>query len=256
VSEHVSVLKSPLLRSFCHGFSTRDGGVSVGALSSLNLALREQETREALQENWRRVLNQVGFGGGLGQVALLEQVHEGGVAHIETGGGVLKTVAVADGAVTASENVLLVVRTADCVPVLFGAPGGVGVAHAGWRGVAASVASKTLERLCALTGDAPSEVVAVVGPHISTQAYEVGEEVVDGIVASGVPRERFVVEGPKAHVSLYEAVCYQLESAGVGQVASLDCCTFRDERFFSHRRDGGQTGRLASVIARSSGWGR
>lgn len=247
------MLRSPLLRSFQHGFSTREGGVSLGDLSSLNLAFRGQETRESLEENWRRVLAHIGFVGGADQVALLDQIHEGTVAHIEAGGGLFNTVAVADGAVTASEDVVLAVRTADCVPVLFGAPGGVGVAHAGWRGVAASVASRTLERLCALTGDKPGEVIAVIGPHISTEAYEVGDEVVDGIVASGVPREHFVVERLKPHVSLYKAVRYQLEAVGVGQVGTMDCCTFGDARFFSHRRDGAHTGRLASVIARSTG---
>jgi copper oxidase (laccase) domain-containing protein len=116
--------------------------------------------------------------------------------------------------------------------------------------VAASVGPNTLESLCNLTRDAASDVIAVVGPHISPESYEVGDEVVEGILGSGVPREEFVFQRRKAHVSLFAAVRYQLERAGVGRVVSVGGCTFREPRFFSHRREGPATGRLASVIAR------
>jgi len=250
VSKSVPMVQSPLLDRFPHGFTTREGGASTGTLASLNLALREHETRDALGENWSRVLSSVGFEGGIERVAILDQVHEGTVVVVDEPRGVFDTVAAADGAITTARDVILAVRTADCVPILFAAPGGVGVAHAGWRGVAASVGPTTLEMLCELTGDVASDVVAVVGPHISSESYEVGDEVVDGIIASGVPHREFVSRRRKAHVSLFAAVKYQLERAGVGQVACAGGCTFQETRFFSHRREGARTGRLASVIAR------
>ncbi|MEL6348839.1 MAG: peptidoglycan editing factor PgeF [Myxococcota bacterium] len=154
-----------------------------------------------------------------------------------------------DGLVTTKRGTFLVIRTADCVPVLFlGQGDDLGAAHAGWRGTAAGIVPQTIAAM-------PSTpTVAVIGPCISVENYEVGDEVVDAIAAAGVPHERFVRRdlGPRPHVDLRAAVQWQLEHAGVPSIAILPHCTFADDNLHSYRREGRKVGSMASVI----GWAR
>ena len=244
------LVQSELLADYPHGFTTRHGGVSLGELASLNLAMRGHEEPVRLEENWRRVVAATPFDGGIDRVALLHQVHGDRVIVVDRPSGVLATVGEADGAVTTRQDVVLAVRTADCVPVLYACPGGVAVAHAGWRGVAAEVVARTLEVLCEQTGVVASHVRVVIGPHISQAAYEVGVDVIDGIARTGVPEKVFVHAATTPHVGLGAAVAFQLERLGVTLLDRCDPCTFSNPNFFSHRRDGAATGRLAGVIAR------
>ena len=137
---------------------------------------------------------------------------------------------------------------ADCVPVLLASPRGVAAVHAGWRGTAAGIVQVAVEHLCSRTGCRPADVLAAVGPCISVEAYEVGEEVVSGI-SERVPPEVFVDRcRARPHVDLKAANRWLLEDAGVLEVDVLPHCTWGDRRFFSHRRDGELTGRQAAVI--------
>lgn len=234
-----------------HGFTTRAGGVSTGPLASLNLAARPGETSDALEENWDRVLRSLDPRLRASRVALLSQVHGAVVVRVDAPLGPHTAHGEADAAVTTELGVALAVRVADCVPVLLASPRGVAVAHAGWRGTAGGVVAATVQALLAATAEAPEAVRAFIGPHISAEAYEVGEEVVEGLRASGLPEGVFRRRGPRRdHVDLGAAVAWQLESAGVCQIHALRACTARDDRFYSHRRDGAATGRLAGVIAR------
>ncbi len=231
-----------------HGFTTREGGVSLGGCSSLNLAVRAGDPPECVQENWRRVA--LRFGVEPAQIAVLSQVHGNRVLRVFEGRGALQPVGEADAAVCTVSGVLLAVRVADCVPVLFAAPGGIAVAHAGWRGVALQVVQRTVEALCMATGARPDAVVASIGPHISQPAFEVGEEVVEALVASGVAPEGWIDRtGVRPHVDLGFVVREQLRGAGVISIDHLESCTYFDQRFFSHRRDGDASGRFAGVIA-------
>jgi YfiH family protein len=252
-------IKAPLLRSavlsgkaVVHGFTSREGGVSAGSLASLNLAPRPGESEDALRENWRRVLNALHPDLGLEAVAVMHQVHGNRVVRVDLGRGPLDPVADADGAVTTQAGVVLAVRTADCVPVLLSAPGGVAVAHAGWRGVVAGVVPAAVAALCEATGVGPADVAAAIGPHITREAYEVGGEVVAGMRAAGLPDATFLLVRPgrRDHVDLGAAVRAQLERAGLAHIERVPGCTASDRRFYSHRRDGPDTGRLAGVVAR------
>ena len=247
----------PLLRSenlarmphIRHGFTTRDGGVSSGPFASLNLGTRPGELPEALGENWSRVAHALGHGRAE-DVALLSQVHGDEVVCVDAPQGPHRTVAEADGAFTTVPGVILTVRVADCVPVLFGAPWGVGVAHAGWRGAASGVAQKVALMLATAGGDSIAAIRAAVGPHISSEVYEVGEEVVEALRKIRVPDDVFLRKRPGARptVDLGSAVEWQLREIGVKSVERVKHCTVLDRRFFSHRRDGAGTGRSAGVI--------
>ncbi len=235
-----------------HGFTTRAGGVSTGLHGALNLARRPDEGDETLRENWRRALVALGPGFGEDALALAHQVHGAAVTHVATGAGPLGVVGAVDGLITTTPGVVLAIRTADCVPVLLAAPGGVGAAHAGWRGAVAGVVPATVAALCAATGARPDEVVAVIGPHISAAVYEVGDEVCAGLRAAGVPEVDFLRHGPRGrpHVDLGGAVAAQLRAVGVRDVTHVDGCTLGEpERFHSHRRDGAAAGRQAALVA-------
>ena len=145
-------------------------------------------------------------------------------------------------------------RVADCVPVLLAAPGGVAVAHAGWRGTVAGVVPQTVQALCEGTGCSPDQIVAAIGPCISGEAYEVGDEVVAGLRSAGLQDADFMAptNRARAHVDLGRAVAAQLEAAGVPQIDRIERCTQTDPELHSYRRDGPRAGRLAGLIVREA----
>jgi len=230
-----------------HGFTTREGGVSTGALASLNLAWDRGESAHN-EENWSRVRQSVGHPHSA--VAVVHQVHGEQVVEAVDGGNPLIPQQDADALFTLKPGFLLAVRTADCVPILLAGPGGVAAVHAGWRGTALGIVAKTATLLSERLGCPPHRLKAAIGPSIGCNAYEVGTEVVDGIGAH-VPAEVFVKQhGGRLHVDLKAANRFFLEQAGVEDIDVLVECTYENPVFFSHRRDGASTGRMASVI----GW--
>jgi YfiH family protein len=146
------------------------------------------------------------------------------------------------------------VRAADCVPVLLASDDGrrVAAVHAGWRGVVAGVVSTAVRALeKRILGD--SRIFAAIGPSIGAANFEVGLEVVEEfrrVFGTDAPAQ--LKCGGKAHVDLRRAIGQQLHAGGVDadHIDTTDRCTFRDQdEFFSHRRDGGVTGRMAAIIA-------
>lgn len=153
----------------------------------------------------------------------------------------------ADAAVTRRPNVAITVRTADCLPVLLGDRAGtvVGVAHAGWRGLAAGVLESTIATL----GAAPAELAAWIGPAIGPARFEVGRDVFDAYCASDPSCEQYfepLREG-KWLADLPGLASHRLTRAGVTRVDGGTWCTYSDaRRFHSYRREKG-TGRMALV---------
>ena len=244
------LLTSSLLNSLegvVHGFTTRRGGVSAPPCDSLNLAWDRGRLADT-RINWLRVCGELGLPDC--PVAVVHQVHGNAVVMAHEGGEPLVAQGDADAVITTRPGELVAVRTADCVPILLAAPGGVAAVHAGWRGTAQGIAAVAVQRLVEETGCDRSQICAAIGPCISVDAYEVGEEVVSGIGAV-LPEEVFVRRGEgRPHVDLKAANRAILAGEGVEQIDVLPHCSFDDNTFFSHRRDGGQTGRMAAVI----GW--
>lgn len=158
---------------------------------------------------------------------------------------------VADAAFTTRRGRVLAVMTADCLPVLLAARDAsvVGVAHAGWRGLAAGVVERTVERMMRAGSGGP--VVAWLGPAIGPQRFEVGGEVREAFVDADPAAAAAFVPGAcpgKWFADLYALARLRLAACGVREVSGGDLCTVADEeRFYSYRRDR-QTGRMASVI--------
>lgn len=250
-------LHSPLLArvGVPHAFSTRLGGVSPPPFDSLNfgnpsdLPGERRDPPERLARNWNLLLAAIGAEGR--EVVQAHQVHADAVLVVRPGipahAGPSQTRA--DALATADPARLLAVRVADCAPVLLASADGrcVAAVHAGWRGVLAGVVPRGVN---ALRNLGATRLVAAIGPCLSADAFEVGEEVAarfDDAFGAGSP---VVVRGrDKPHLDLKRALATQLRAAGVGEIDTLPHCSFRDaDLFFSHRRDHGVTGRMVGAI--------
>lgn len=155
---------------------------------------------------------------------------------------------IADAAVTRVAGEVLVILSADCLPVLFCAVDGseVAAAHAGWRGLAGGVLEATL----AAMQTAPDRVMAWLGPAAGPRAYEVGTEVRDPFVDGDAESNAAFAPTRPGHwlCDLYRLAGLRLRRAGVGSIHGGQHCTISEsQRFFSHRRDG-RSGRMASLI--------
>jgi hypothetical protein len=222
-------------------FSTRAGGVSEPPYDSLNLGLSTADRPEAVAENRRRLLT--GLGLDAQRVATAGQVHGAAVAVVERAG----LVPAHDGLVTREPGLALAVSSADCLPILFAAPGAVAVAHAGWRGTVAGVAEATLAALCRAAEVDPAQVRVHLGPCIRDCCYDIGPE-----VAVQFPPETLRNVDDRVRVSLPLAVSLRLRDAGVVESAIVDtgaCTACHPQWYFSHRRDRGLTGRQWGVAA-------
>jgi len=154
----------------------------------------------------------------------------------------------ADASVKGSDPFLCVVRTADCLPVLMCSGDGerFGVAHAGWRGLAAGVIENTVAKL----GVDPSSLLVWLGPAISQAAFEVGDEVRDAFLAHDTDASICFEANSRGRwqADLYALARQRLGAVGVEAVSGGGFCTYLDEdRFFSYRRNS-ECGRMVSFI--------
>lgn len=224
--------------------STRLGpGVSTGLYGRLNLGARAGDAPEAVRANRLAVQQALGLPR---EPHWLQQVH--GVEVFDADGGRSGGEPVADASVTRHAGEPLAVLTADCLPVLFCTMDGSGVAaaHAGWRGLAGGVLEAAVRSLPAAAG----QVMAWLGPCIGKASYEVGEEVRDAFVSSDTEAAGFFAATRPGHwlCDLAGLARHRLLAAGVGSVHGGGFDTRTDDRFYSYRRDGAQSGRFASLV--------
>lgn len=230
-----------------HGFSTREGGVSEGPFGSLNLGGSVGDDPAAVEANVARLAQAAGFPREAFRTAL--QVHGDRVVVVDDRPHDSATEA--DALVAAAPGLVVAVKTADCVPILLfdTSTGEAAAVHAGWRGTAAAIVRRAVERLEERGGRAAA-MLAAVGPAIGPCCYEVSPE----LAAEFADRHpEGVVRGRR--LDLPEANRRLLREAGV-PTQSIDvlarCTACEEERFFSHRRDAGRTGRhLSFVMGRS-----
>jgi polyphenol oxidase len=223
-------------------FSTRLGGVSEGPYESLNLGLLTADEPDRVRENRRRLCGKVGADPDATSMAM--QVHGARVTRADRRGVVTPGAEFepCDGLWTDDPGEAVMVIAADCLPVALcradGAPG-LAVLHVGWKGLLEGIADAG----AAAITDGDGELAAAIGPGIGPCCYEVGEEV------AAPYRERFgddVLRG--RNLDLPEAAERALRAAGVASVERTDLCTAcRPDLFFSHRRDGGVTGRQGVI---------
>lgn len=156
-----------------------------------------------------------------------------------------------DALCTDMPNVIVSVKTADCIPVLLYTDKVVAAVHAGWRGTNQRIVEHTIDTLVSTYGVKPEELCAIIGPGISLDSFEVGDEVYDAFAASHYPMDRIAERRAKWHIDLWECNRLQLISKGVlpGNVTIAGICTVKqNDRFYSARAHGSRTGRIINGI--------
>ncbi len=227
----------PLLRWDAPGpyevaFSTRRGGISAGAYESLNLGLLTDDEPGNVDENRRRLC--AAAGAETDRLAMNRQVHAATVNRASGG----ERGRAGDGLWTDEPGVPMLKLTADCLPVALARRNGepaLALLHAGRLGLLEGILQAGV---AALGG----HVAAVVGPGIGPCCYEVGDDIADTY------RARFgnaAVRG--RNLDLWSVADSILREAGVVSVERVDVCTACNSEFFSHRRDGGVTGRQGVI---------
>ena len=242
-----------------HCFTTRHGGVSRGALSSMNLAIKLDETDENVTRNFEILGNALGFG--IHDLVLTRQTHSDIVRVVtrrDCSGCFHRDYPECDALVTNSPGVALTVFTADCTPLLFHDPhtGAVGAAHAGWRGTVSAIGPKTVAAMVENFGCKPEHIHAAIGPNIGFCHFETDSDVPDALLAAfGEEILPFIrKKGVKYFVDLKEINALILRRAGVRHIEiSEDCTMCRPDRFWSHRVTQGIRGSQGAVIVCKEG---
>ncbi len=218
--------------------TSRRGGVSQGPWAACNLATHVGDDPAAVRRNREILVQRLRLPGA---PAWLEQVHGTRILELPAAGGA------ADGAWTRRPGQVCAVLTADCLPVLVCDRAGsrVGLAHAGWRGLAAGVLDALVD---AMAPASASELLAWLGPAIGPEHFEVGPEVRAAFLARDPGHApAFRPRGGRWLADLYLLARRMLRARGL-EVLGGGLCTWSDPaRFYSYRRDG-VTGRMASLI--------
>jgi hypothetical protein len=221
-------------------FTDRFGGVSAVPYDELNVALASADAPDALAENHRLLFADFAP---TDAVVDLHQVHGATVVLAGTGG--FPEPPDADGSVATAPGVTLMVRAADCVPVLMADPesGVIGAAHSGRPGLVAGVVPATVARMRELGAD---RITAWIGPHVCGSCYEV-PAAMQAEVGALVPAAVATTSWGTPSLDIGAGVRAQLAEAGV-EVHDLSRCTRESPDLYSYRRDGDRAGRLAGLI--------
>jgi YfiH family protein len=260
-----------------HGVSTRQGGVSQPPFATLNLTWASGDDPLAVEENHRRLF--AALGAPQDSMVSPRQVHSARVSRVgvQHRGGV---VANCDALITNETEVALVLRFADCVPVLIYDPlqRAIGLAHAGWRGTVAGIAQATVRSMHSAFGSDPADLITGIGPAIGPCCYEIGPDVAAEVKAAFGPDTGLLKSvPPKVHTTrvgsasspstgpddphvtghldqslyfdLWAANELLLRAAGVGHVDVAGLCTAcHREEFFSYRAENGKVGHHGALL--------
>ncbi len=237
-----------------HGFSTRLGGVSQGCLASLNLSYERGDNPENVNENYRRICKALEI---LPEnLVFSQQVHKTTVAKVEKPGRYLTEV---DGLITNTPGLVLVTSYADCVPLFFvdTQHQAIGLSHSGWRGTVGEIGRITVERMEQEFQSRPEDIVAVIGPSICQDCYEVSKEVAEQFPPQVSIKKQSGKTGAenateKYQLDLWEANKLVLLKAGLPEknitISGL-CTSCHSELLFSHRASSGKRGNLNAFLS-------
>lgn len=243
-----------------HLFSTRMGGVSEGIFATMNLSYARGDSKEAVDENFRRLAEIMETKPD--RFVCAKQTHTTNVRLVtekDCGKGVVYPVDYddIDGLITNRPGLVLCTSFADCVPLYFvdRKNKAIGLAHSGWRGTVNRMGERMLEAMNRAFGTRPEDVTAAIGPSICKDCYEVGEDTAE-IFKENFPKEwgNFLSEGKKEgkyQLDLWEANRRILLKAGILEehMAVTDICTCcNSEYLFSHRASQGKRGNLAALL--------
>lgn len=231
-----------------HMFTTRMGGVSRGALSSLNLGVGRSEPFENIMENYKRACGAISAD--YTKCVLAKQTHTTNIRIVtadDAGKGLCRVSDIrdTDGLVTNLKNIPLVIFYADCVPILLYDPQrrAVAAVHAGWRGTAGRIAENAVNIMRDTFGCNPGDIYAAIGPSICKRHFETGLETAEYFKDFDI-----TYKNDKAYIDLWQVNAEILRGCGLKHINIAGLCTVcNTDMFFSHRGCGSDTGRMALI---------
>lgn len=237
-----------------HAAFTRQGGVSPAPWESLNLGGTVGDDKQRVYENRRRAL--AALGRDPEAVYDVWQVHSAHVVVADSPRPAGTPPVQADAILTTRPGLTLLMRFADCVPILLHDPvrGAAGIVHAGWLGTVRAAARAAVETMQGTFGSRPADVLAAIGPSIGPDHYEVGADVIHAVRTSfgaDAPGLLLTRDG-RTYFDLWAANRLLLEGTGVKHIEFSGLCTAcRVDDWYSHRAEKGRTGRFGVMIALS-----
>ena len=217
------------------------GGQSSGNLSNFNLALHVNDILENVLSNRKILKNYYHLPS---EPVWINQTHSSICINADS----INSIVEADASFTSKSRVVCGIMTADCLPVFVSKKDGsmVGLAHAGWRGLISGVVDNLIEAF----ESQGHEMVVHLGPAISMSSFEVGEEVRTLFLSKDINFARsFYFSRDKHFLDLYDAARVVLERLNISSIFGGDRCTYKESNnFFSYRRDGINSGRMAHLI--------
>lgn len=239
-------------QTISHAFFTRVGGISPEPWASLNMGGAIGDEKDRVRENRRRGL--VALGRTPASVYDVWQVHGINVAIAETPRPPETAQIQADIILTNRPGITLMMRFADCVPVLLHDParGVVGMAHAGWVGTVLGTVRFAVAAMKESFGTNPADIKAAIGPSIGPDHYEVGRDVIARVqdAFGSASSELISLQNGHTYFNLWEANRKLLQESGVSQVELAGLCTAcHVSDWYSHRAEKGRTGRFGAFIA-------
>ena len=218
-----------------------DGGASKGNFDNFNLALHVADERNAVLANHDLLLRHYDLPS---TPVWINQTH----SNVSIDADKVSSIIDADASYSKTIGTVCGVLTADCLPIFVSNKGGstVGIAHAGWRGLVGGIIESLIESFDCDTKD----LIVYLGPAISQLSFEVGEEVKSQYLSKNENFEScFTFLNDKCYLDLYCAARVILKSSGVTLISGGDRCTYKEsDQYFSYRRDGECSGRMAHLI--------
>jgi len=234
-----------------HAVFTRQGGFSPFPWKSLNFGASVGDDVERVRQNREKALRTVGINPAV--VYDVYQVHSvdivatdralpGGEPHIK-----------ADGIITNKPGLTLMMRFADCVPVLLVDPvkRAIGIVHAGWLGTVNKIVVNAIKKMSEKYATEPRDIIAAIGPSIGPDHYPVGLDVVEKVQSSFGDKAPELINhtNGKAHLDLWKANEFALKETGVTNIEIAGICTHcHVDDWYSHRGEQGKTGRFGIVL--------
>lgn len=240
-----------------HCFTTRLGGVSQGAFSSLNLSFNRNDVRENVCENYRRLADAIEVD--YNKMVLSNQIHDNkirlvGVEDAGKGLTLESDIIGYDGLSTNQPGIPLVTFYADCVPVLFLDPvkKAITAVHSGWKSTVKNISYEALVLMKNTYNSNYEDIIVAIGPSICMNSFEVGKEVYDSFKEKFIWCDKYTeYRNGKYYMGLQKIIKHVLMESGVPEKNILisDVCTkCNTDLFFSYRGDKGKTGGLAAVM--------
>ena len=244
-----------------HGFSVREGGVSPGPYSSMNLSFTMGDAEENVLSNYEKIASALEVD--RSQMTSVWQAHTNHIKVVDAsdvGKGITrpKDREEIDGMVTNAKGVTLVTLHADCLPLYFLDPvnQAIGLTHSGWRGTQQAIGIRTIETMEKAFGSRREDLLVCIGPGIGRTAFEVGPEVAVAFVELlGEERASAVLMPLQLGTSMLDLTGANemlFLEAGISsdRLYTADLCTYsRPDLFFSHRRDGSNRGSMAAFLS-------